>query len=188
MIFEDWIRQYIQRHPLKQSVPSEQTRFTAEVMERVRELPQPQPAWSVRKPLATAWMNWFTLPRMSFALAAAAAGILLVLVGSRTLPPAQLAAEIVQRAEVLAAFSDGEPLLENDIDALADEVDAGERLMMLAENPSASSDDADWIEQMSQTLDQLDEGASASTLNDPADAGWQDELEMLDDTEFSAKS
>lgn len=184
MIFEAWLRKFIQQHPIKAAAPSEPAAFTAEVMARVRELPQPVLA---QKPMIAVRNAWFALPRLSFALAAAAVAVVLVAVAHSRTMPGRLAGDILQGSQVLAAFSDGEPLLDNDIEALADDVNTSEGLMRVAENQS-SPEDAGWIEQMSQVLDQLDEDAAANTDSDPVGSSWQDELEMLDDEAASAKS
>lgn len=187
MMFEAWVRQYIQRHPVKSAGQEEdKALFTSQVMERVREVPQPVAA---RQFVNAAWLPRLARPRLTFAFAAVAAGLLVAFVGLRSATHERLAKDIVARAAVLAAFSDGEPLLDNDAEALADEVDAGEQLMMLA-GDQPSSDDATWIEQMSQVLDQLDEGPSgaAASAPDSSDTNWQDELDTLDDAELSASS
>ncbi len=178
MMFEVWLRQHIQRHPVKLPAQEDKALFTAQVMERVRAVRQPVP---VRE---SAWAQYLTWPRLSFAFAAAA-GLLVAFLGLRTTSHEQLARDIIQRAQVLANFSDGEPFLDNDVEALADDVDTGEQLLILAENQS-SSEDASWIEQMSKVLDQVDEGPAAVTPD--SDSGWQEELETLDEAELSASS
>ncbi len=180
MMFEAWLHRHIQRHPVKLPAQEDRALFTAQVMERVRAVAQLVPA---RKSVTASWAQHLAWPRLSFAFAAAA-GLLVVFVGLRATSHEQLARDILQRAEVLAKFSDGEPLLDNDVEALADEVDTGEQ-MMLAEN-QAPSEDASWIEQMSKVLGQVDESAAAVTPD--SDSGWQEELETLDEAEFSASS
>ena len=183
MSFEAWLRQYIQRHPVKEPAAAESSPFTARVMEQVRELPQPHSAPG-RQPAAITWPNWLTLPSVSFALAAVVA--LVVVLNSRA-APGRVAKDVLEKAKVLAAFGDGEPSLENDIEVIVDDVDTGERLLRVAAD-QGSSDEAGWIEQMSQALDQLDDSAAPDTASDSAGSNWQDELEMLDDAAASSKS
>ena len=51
----------------------------------------------------------------------------------------------------------------------------------------ASTDDATWIEQMSNVLDQIDDG-TATAPSDNNETDWQHDLEMLDDTEPATSS
>ena len=59
--------------------------------------------------------------------------------------------------------------------------------LVVAEDASLT-DDASWIEQMSKMLEQFDDDASATPSTDAQENDWQQELEMLDSTEFSATS
>lgn len=183
MVFEAWLRQRLQRNRMKTATSAEREYFTAQVMARVRELPQPQSS-PVGAALLSGLASYLTLPRLSFA--AAVAAVLVAATAAHRTDTARLAADLSRHAVILAALSDNGPLLENDIEALADEVDAGDRLMMLAESAS-SSDDASWIEQMSQLIDQLDENAFTGT-SDSSDSNWQEELEMMDEEELSTAS
>ena len=180
MTFEAWLRQWMTRHPLKEAHEMNRNEFTAHVMTLVREeaaaAPAPAP---VRSPQPLAW-GW---PRWSFALAAAAAGIIVAVVTSRMVSTRQVARDIVRHAAILAAFSDGEPLMSSDVDALA--VDAA--YLVVAED-APSTDELSWIEQMSSLLNQIDNDSPSTASPDASDGGWQEELEMLDQTDTSVTS
>lgn len=174
MSFEAWLRQSLKQHPLKEA-PSDTEEFTAGVMARVRQEPQPE--------RAPAWRAYFSLPRFSFALAAAAAGLLVAVTLAHRGGPGQFAGDIAKRIDVLAAISNGEALFENGLAEMSD--GEAQDLMVLAESDSAS-DDTGWIEQMSRLLDDLEEEAPASS-GEGGDS-WEDELEMLNDAEASVAS
>lgn len=177
MAFDTWLQQWMARHPLKAATPEHQALFTAQVMANVRHAPTPNLAFPDRRSrLVWGW------PRWSLAVAAAA-GLLVAVAMPRTPAGSRLAQEIAQRAEILAAFANGEPLLANDPDELA--VDA--RYLLLAED-APSADEASWIEQMSALLDELDEEKAVTTPTNGSEGGWQEELEMLETAEASATS
>ncbi|MBI3321454.1 MAG: hypothetical protein HYZ91_04210 [Candidatus Omnitrophica bacterium] len=59
------------------------------------------------------------------------------------------------------------------------------RPLMIAESPS---EDAKWIEETIQLLDQLDDDLSDATAGNASDESWMEELERFDQDELAASS
>jgi hypothetical protein len=167
-----WWRRWFDRHPLKS--PAADTAFTAEVMRRVRaSAPRPAPA-------AWAW-RWLPVP----VLAGAAA--LLVVTGRVFAPEAPQTAEaILSTTQQLAALEDEYDALMEDAQGQGVLANGWEELdrMMFAE---AASEDVSWLEELSQTLDELDE-ENVSGAADGGDEEWWKELETLESDSTSASS
>lgn len=159
MSLNDWLHAWLARHPVKAPAPDRDA-FTARVMRRLEQAPQPQ-----------RWV-W---PRLAWVAALAAAAVLMAL----QLPggASRLAATIERDAAVLAALDvpvDGD---------LSDEQLAS--FIQLAEQPAGATDDAQWVEETIQLLDQLNESASDNNAADDED--WLHEIDSLEQ-ESSASS
>ena len=178
MEFSAWFRTWLTRHPLKEPQDAEPARYTAQVMARVKALHQPvlEPARS-----------WLPMPRLVFA--AAAAGVVLA-VTTVNLPRRQLAELVVRDSHVLASLGelDVEPINGDDATTLASEAEAVDTFQIAESTPS----DEEWLKQTLQLLDQANDHAAEASPADasdpPADENWLNELEMLDESEFSASS
>lgn len=152
MSLNDWLHTWLTRHPVKAPAPDRDA-FTAGVMHRLEQAPQPQRA---------AW------PRLAWVAALAAAAVVLAL----RLPGGanRLAASIEGDAAMLAALDvpvDGD---------LSDEQLAS--FIQLAEQPAGATDDAQWVEETMQLLDQLNESASDDNAADDED--WLHEIDSLE--------
>ena len=181
MDFTQWLTAWLSRHPLKSPPDGDRSRFTAEVMARVRSEAGPRPASSWSGLLAAGW------PRLAFALAAAAA--VLVAVNVRRPADGRLVAEMAQGTDLLAEL--GEPLenvLPADAEELAEDLER-EDVIVLAEAPP-DTDEAAWIADSMKVLDEIDDalpedGTAGGTGNDDQ---WLEELEMFDQSELAAQS
>ena len=181
MDFAEWFTAWLSRHPLKSPLEADRSRFTADVMARVRAETATRPAagWAVR--LSAGWL------RLALPLAAAAA--VLVAVHVRHPADVRLAVELAQSTDLLAEL--GEPVesfLPVDAKELAEDLERNDRIV-LAEAPP-DSNEASWITDSMKVLEEIDE-----TLSDEGAAGgtgngeqWLEELEMLDQSELAAQS
>ena len=177
MTFAAWLKPWMAQHPLRESSDRDRSRYTAQVMARVKA-PAHAPQESPWHQLVWGW------PRLVLATAAVAAGVLLV-VGVRTASRTELAKEISSESELLAALDEPAPLANGD----ALEADLQEQdLMVLAE---AQPSDQQWIDQTLQLLDQLDE----DTQDDNTDASanpngeeWLKDLQTLDEEDLSTRT
>ena len=93
MDLTNWLKTWLQRHPLKEPRDADRARYTAEVMARVRRLAAPDPA-PVRR-----WLPW--PGRTVLALASAAAGLAIAVTVSQTVrvpgvPPLPVAAVLAE--------------------------------------------------------------------------------------------
>jgi len=182
MDFTMWLRQWLKRHPLKEPPDLDGARFTAEVMTRVRRLSASSPA---EAPQGT--RHPWPFMRLGLVAATAAAGIALI-VGATARARRQLAEHIVQEAQLLAMIDEtGLAIQEvpeaDDPEALAEEVEWIDQLTVLAE---ATPSDPQGIEQTLQLLEQLDEDALEAVIDDPSDHSLIEELQRLDEQEYSA--
>lgn len=180
MEFLTWFRTWFTHHPINTPAPYDPTQYTAAVMERIRAAEQP-----ARRPaLVSSWLSW---PRLSLAVATAAAG-LLVIVSSVRQSHNRLAQAILQGSALLAAVNDAnvDPAINGDVDVLTEELETLDT-MMLAQSPPS---DERWVEQTLELLDQV--GEDESSANDSADLTneeeWVDELRQLDENELSVSS
>jgi len=185
MEFLTWLRSWLMRHPTKEPTDAERSRYTAEVMARVRALgplPGGSPARAPVRPWAwshaLAWarragllgtrpaadgssrqgVGWW--PRMAMAMATAA-GLVFALTSAH------------QTRRQLAQQPQG--------------VTAAHPSAVLAESPAS---DEEWLEQTLDLLEQIDEEPpSAETAGDGSnDEEWLDELQWLDERELSTAS
>ena len=169
MDFSAWLRRWLSGHPLREPSTRHMSRYTADVMAKVKGLEQRAPAAAVR----SAWLAW---PRLALACACAAALVLVVWI--RREPSATLLAELEDEAALDLYAAD-------DLDDLEAELQT-EDLLLLAEAPP---DDATWVEQTVQLLNDLDEELPEDgTAGGTSDQEWLNELEMLDEDDLSASS
>lgn len=142
-----WLKTWVARHPLK--APSDETRarFTAEVMARVRALQSPAPA---PMPVRT-WLTW---PRLSLAVATAAAGLFVIgRLGGPSLP------QQTNLAMVLAESPSSDEAWVDDTLQLLDELEEEG-----SDNPSGESAAPDGGEEwLLEELQLFDESELAAT-------------------------
>lgn len=179
MNFTAWLQGWLTRHPLREPSDGDRARYTAEVMARVRVL-QPsavgQSAWIRR------WLAW---PRLTLAMAAAAAGVALV-VGP--LHQRRLAQGVVRDAAVLASLGEAtaEPLVIEDEESLREEM---EELDALVVAEASSLSDEQWMMHTLELLQDLGEEASGDAPDAAADSEeWSEQLEFLDEGEWLSAS
>lgn len=168
-----WFRNWFRRHPLKEPAAFDQSRYTAEVMARVRALSLPQTE------AARQWVPW---PRLALALVTAA--VVIIMVGPARQVDRKLSAEVIRDVQLLSALGEpvGDPLATTQEDGLAEELEAMDTLVLAEASPS----DDQWVQQTLKLLDQLNEEVE----EDPgaSDEEWLDELELLDEDEIETTS
>ena len=138
MNFEGWFQAWLKRHPLKAPQEPVRSRYTAEVMSRIR-MSSPQSSEARWAAIVQPWLSW---PRLAVAGAALAAGLVFVVSTNRPVPSA--------------------PQLAEQVNSLAEEVDTMEQLILAASTPI----DAEWIEHTVQLLDQFDEDVPENLLDE----------------------
>ncbi len=174
-----WFRTWLHQHPLKDPAV-DRAHYTAEIMARVRAVHGPAPVAS---------RPWLQIPRIVFASAAVAAGIA-VTIGTTQLSHQRLAARVVRDSHLLASLGEVDPelLAGDEISTLTQEAETIDTLQLAETGPS----DEQWLKQTLQLLDQVNESPTeVSPVNDshtPSDENWLNELEMLDEHEFSSSS
>ena len=158
--FDAWLKDWLARHPLRQPPASLERGYATEGMRRVRAAPEPAFAW-----------RW---PRLAAACAAVA--VLAAVVILR--PSGQRLAEQVERdAAVLASVA---PAADPSSDSLEDEIETVDHLTLAGAD--LADEDAAWIDETQQLLQELDDDAGAA---DPADLDLED-LQWIDDAELGS--
>jgi len=179
MDVEAWFRRWLSRHPLKMPTTAEQKRYTAEVMARVKALEQPTQRPVV---LRSRWV-W---PRL--ALVASTAALIALVVGrvERTPERPQVAQQLEHDIQLFAALDETIELESagDDVEQLAQELESYDTLLLA----QAGEDDAGWLEQTLELLDELDEALPEDATGDSSDEDWLRELEFLDDSDLAASS
>ena len=179
MDVETWFRRWLSRHPLKAPPTADQQQYTTEVMARIKTLEQPVPKPIVLRPR---WV-W---PRL--ALVASTVAIVALVVGRAEQTPEQ--PQVVQQVEYdtqLPAALDEAIVLESSdgaIEQLAQELESYDTLLLA----QSGGNDAGWLEQTLELLDQLDEDIPEDATGDSSDEDWLRELEFLDDSDLAASS
>ena len=171
------LQRWLSRHPLK-APGVDRAAYTAEVMRRVNAL-----AAAARPASAAAWMpRWLPVP----ALVLGAVALALVL-GRTPTAPAPTAQTILNASQQLAALDDSYDALMEDAHGHGVLANGWEELdgMMLAE---AASEDSSWLEELSQTLDELDEENVSDAPEGSSEEDWWKELETLESEDSSASS
>ncbi len=138
MDFMAWFRDWLSRHPLKELDPSQHSRFTAEVMTRVRRLSQPQPGQAPAPWSPARWVVWPSL-------ALAAAGLVIALTLHRPGAEPEMVRTTPQSTPLMLAEgpSDDERWLE-------------QTLLLLEDlDESAASDGS--VDEDAQLLDELEQ-------------------------------
>jgi len=185
MDFAAWFRTWLARHPLKASRGVDTSRYTDDVMTKIRALTQPSQAPA----LVHVWLSW---PRLALIAATAAVGLLIV-IGTVHRAQLQLASAIDRDAQVITAVDELVPTAPDGRGAtpedLAQELQTAD-ILVLAE--SVPSDDQ-WLDQTLQLLQQLDEDAPGDVTGTGGNASesqedWLNELQQIDETELTANS
>jgi hypothetical protein len=189
----NWLARWLRRHPLKEPAGHDRTRYTAEVMARVRALEEP-----VRSVAPIRWrLSW---PRAALTFATACAGVVIAIGLSRRAGVSateRLVEQATRDAQVLTAMSspgaeewwtltalsDDSASLD-DLDGLAEELQLMDTFRLVQQPPS----DEDWLEQTLLLLEQLDEDLPQAELEEPSVEEWWQELDGLDELEGSASS
>ena len=183
MSLTSWLQQWLAEHPMQEPRGAERERFTAEVMARVRALaPTPAVERAARRwPVQLVW-GW---PRFAVTFAAAAAGIALA-IGLMREPSPRVADEIVHEAEQLAALAppELEPLLADDAETLADDLEMADTIVLAEAQPS----DETWLAQTLELLDQIEEELPSDSEGLESDEEWLEDLELLDESDLAAAS
>ena len=176
MEFTSWLTNWLRHHPLRTPTGYERTRYTADVMGRVNTIAHGETAPQ---------HSWWALPRLAFAVAAAAAGVAIAIGTTRAVSSGRLAKQVAHEAQLLAALDEPTPELNGDVGALTEELKLHDTLV-LAE---AQSDDTSWIEQTMQLLNELDDQAPAdSTESSSSDEEWMNDLQLLENSGAAAHS
>ena len=171
MAFASWLANWLRHHPLKTPTGYERTQYTADVMGRVNTIAHGETAPQY---------SWWALPRLAFAVAAAVAGVAIAIGTTRAVSSGRLAKQVTHEAQLLAALDEPTPELSGD------DEQALQELLVLAES---SSDEASWLEQTMQLLDELDEQPQAdSTESSASDDEWMNDLELLENSGAAAHS
>ena len=154
----NWLKTWLDRHPLKGPSTLDRAQFTAEVMAKIKAQlqPVPTPAPPARRLLSPgrpvrAWLPW---PRLAMTLATVATGVA-VMIGVTTSSTRQLTKDIGRDFQLLATLGET---------------------------------DDQWVEETLQLLEVVDEDVSEETPADPFDDQWLEELEWLDETQRPAGS
>lgn len=178
MNFDAWFRTWVARHPLKTLRRDDPAQYTAEVMERIRTIPQPAPASAV----PWHWPAW-TPTGLSVATAVV---VLFLILGVFKPSTVQLADHIIKESDVLAKFDEttiGEPVVEDDAEELAQELQHRDTLLLAEATPS----DDQWINDNLNLLEQLNqEDPADETGPSSTDSDWLEELKQLDESELSS--
>lgn len=93
MEFAAWLQNWLSRHPLKEPQEMDSSRYTAEVMARVKAL-APVPARPLASPIFG--LGW---PRFALAAATAVAGAAFAILTTRQVTPQHQTAQVVELAE-----------------------------------------------------------------------------------------
>ena len=185
-----WLKTWLARHPLKAPSDADSSRFTAQVMARVRA--EASSLARVRaRPEPASWAERLYRPwsRLTVSLAAAAVALAVVSALHPARGSSRLTSRLAQESEVLAELD--EPVngvaVPDDVEHLAEELEQADAIV-LAEAPQ--SDDS-WVADTLQLLDQLDEELPDEPASGDATSNeheWLDELQTLDESELAARS
>ncbi len=166
MNFSEWLQTWLARHPLKEPIEIDPSRYTAHVMARIRVLAQPAAA-----PARAGWRSW----ALAFALPVAAVLALLIARAPRWFQEVNLASHVEREVRLLTAL--GESPANGDPDELAEELETSGALVLAEDLPSQDA----WIAQTVQLFESLDEDLSDSTATpSPDEEEWLEEFQMLD--------
>ncbi len=173
MEFSTWLRQWLERHALKEPQAVDRTQYTVEVMERVRAL-SPQ---SGDRPAADGARRWLVWPGWLLALAAVTAAIVFVIgVQHRGDERAALTADNPMVVQMQSGYDRQEKLQE-----------PAANVLVVAQSQPVDNEH-EWLKQTVEVLVQFDEPVPVSVSGEQADDGLLDELEWLDDSEFNSTS
>jgi hypothetical protein len=179
MAFLDRLNQWLAQHPVK-TAERDRAEFTAGVMARVRA------ARSGDAPAASSARLGLRWPRLAVSAALASAAVAAVWV-LQPLRPGSPTAAILRDAAMLAELEEPSEvgLAVENLESLAEEMEQQD-LIVLAESPE---DDATWLTQTLEMLDQLEEELPENTTGTPAEEEeWLQELQLLDESELAARS
>ncbi len=178
MEFTAWLREWLVRHPLKEPRDLDRSRYTAEVMAKVKALGEPLPSSAPR-------YRWLTWPQLGWMATAAAFGVV-VMVGTIERSHVRLAGQISRDVQVLSSVDDAaiDALVESDPEILADDLETIDALVLAEAAPS----DDQWIAQTLELLEQVGSDDATEPSGDSDDEEWLDELQTLDEIELIASS
>ena len=178
MEFTDWFKRWLRKHPLREPPSFDRVRYTADVMDRIKDLASSYAEQYENRSFVVSW------PRFVFGGLSVALMAVLVVLATASYTSRRLAKEVTREAQVLAGL--GEPVAssESDTEEIALDIQAADNLV-LAE---ATKSDDQWLQETFQLLDQLGEDPKTGNTNESSDEDWLDELQMLDDNELSSSS
>ena len=180
MNFATWFRTWLIQHPLKTPTGHDPAWYTAQVMQRVRAMDEPHPV------PASGW-RWPSWVSVGLIAATATVGFLLV-IGVLKQSQTRLANQLLQESETLAQLdehSTSEPVMDNDMEGLAQELQLHDTLVLAESTPS----DDQWVEQHLQLFDQLDEDPATEDTSQPSsEEDWLQELKRLDESELGSST
>ena len=194
-----WFREWLAKHPVKEPPETLRHGYTEEVMRRIRLTDAPAPIY-----------RWAPRPRVAWALATATVCALTIVVWVNRPSRPQLARQDVVPPHPVELAQQPQPTpldpeLERDLDLLAEleepvaldelieltdadveaELESLDALTLLAES-SPESDDAAWIAETLQQLEELGE-LNASVLEDElSDEELLEELDELEQLESAS--
>lgn len=162
-----WLRAWLFQHPVKEPPAALGRGYTEEVMRRVRATHTPSPAF-----------QWIPRPRLAFALATAAACLLIVsVVGGRE--ATRVAQHVEEDWQLLAELDEGlDPLEPRPFEEELQAVDQ----LLLAQAGSEADAEA-WIDETLEVLERLD-AEDALPASEEGTEEWLEELQQLDEAEF----
>lgn len=180
MNFSEHLSQWLTRHPLKEPSETDRSRYTAEVMRRVKDTAADHAGAAV-----PFWARW-AWPQAGLSLAAAAAALAVAVWGVQTNSVQLAERRIAQEAGLLAQLD--EPVngaVEPDLAEEAAELDEEEMLVLAEAQPAGDA----WVSETLQLLEALDEVPDEDASPDgKSEEEWLDELELLDEGEIAAAS
>lgn len=168
MDFQEWLKQWVSRHPAKTISSQERVSYTEQVMKRVKEIASPQ-AVPARAGSPFSW--W----RPVLAFSAAAAVVLMVV--SRVQQPASIVEETITEPRLVQTVR-----IEQSVPA-SEVIPTSPDSFMVAED--LTSDEA-WLKETLSLLESLDEDFSDDTYDGWSDEDWMDEIEILDGDFFTS--
>ncbi len=127
-----WLQRWLLTHPLKEPTHHDPSRFTGEIMERIRAIQRPQTA-----PAATPWLSW---PRTGMVFASVAAGVLIAVVLTQRSNPPQATLMLAESP------SSDEEWLQHTMELL-ELLDEDESLP-LEDDELSNTDDEEWLNEL----------------------------------------
>ena len=187
MAFTLWLTDWLKRHPLKEPSGESRARYTAEVMSKIKAIPEAAP---ILPQLSSSRLRW----RWAAAFAAVligttAAGLLRrseQSLSTRVVRESRLLTELSKQLDSDEWWTGKEPfgglLIIGDFDSLAEELETMDSLTLAQE----ADENQSWLEETLQLLNQLEEDLPGDLPGEEPEDTWLKELEFLDEEQVSA--